>query len=121
MKFKIDENLPIEIAAMLRTEGYDATTVREQDLGGHDNPSLVSICSREERILVSLDLDFADLKTYPPGEFPGFMVFRVHQQSKPHLMSLFKRVLSKLTQESVENNLWIIEESRIRIRSGADF
>ncbi|HLP44906.1 MAG TPA: DUF5615 family PIN-like protein [Candidatus Kapabacteria bacterium] len=29
MKFKIDENLPVEIAVLLRQKGYDATTVIE--------------------------------------------------------------------------------------------
>jgi hypothetical protein len=34
MKFKIDENLPVEIAALLQEAGYDATTVLDQELGG---------------------------------------------------------------------------------------
>ena len=34
MKFKIDENLPVEIAELLRQKGYEATTVMEQSLGG---------------------------------------------------------------------------------------
>ncbi len=32
MKFKIDENLPVELAEFLRNEGYDAITVIEQNL-----------------------------------------------------------------------------------------
>ena len=34
MKFKIDENLPLEIAELLWTVGYDALTVIEQELRG---------------------------------------------------------------------------------------
>ena len=34
MRFKIDENLPVEIAEVLRLSGYDAATVLEQHLGG---------------------------------------------------------------------------------------
>jgi predicted nuclease of predicted toxin-antitoxin system len=34
MKFKIDENLPVEAAESLRQMGYEATTVLEQGLGG---------------------------------------------------------------------------------------
>ena len=34
MKFKIDENLPIEVAQLLNQAGYDAMTVYEQNLGG---------------------------------------------------------------------------------------
>ncbi len=31
MKFKIDENLPTEIAEILRSAGYDALTVRIEE------------------------------------------------------------------------------------------
>lgn len=34
MKFKIDENLPIEVAEALRAEGFDARTVSEEMLQG---------------------------------------------------------------------------------------
>ena len=34
MKFNIDENLPVEIAGLLRAVGYDAMTVIEQELRG---------------------------------------------------------------------------------------
>ena len=34
MRFKIDENLPVEAAELLRQAGHDAVTVLEQHLGG---------------------------------------------------------------------------------------
>ena len=47
MKFKIDENLPVEVAARLRKEKYDAATVMEEDLGGQSDADIASICQRE--------------------------------------------------------------------------
>jgi len=32
MKFKVDENLPVEVAALLRDVGHDTATVLQQDL-----------------------------------------------------------------------------------------
>ena len=32
MRFKVDENLPVEVAEMLRQAGHDAATVLEQHL-----------------------------------------------------------------------------------------
>lgn len=66
MKFKIDENLPVEIAVLLRDAGYDATTVVDQGLGGSADPGIASVCRNEDRVLVTLDMDFADIRTYPP-------------------------------------------------------
>ena len=63
MKFKIDENMPLEAAALLRDAGYDATTVSDQNLTGASDSSLITVCQKEERVLVTLDNDFADIRT----------------------------------------------------------
>jgi hypothetical protein len=34
MKFKVDENLPVEAAVLLREAGHDAATVHDQNLRG---------------------------------------------------------------------------------------
>jgi hypothetical protein len=34
MKFKIDENLPVEVAELLRQAGYETATVYDQNLMG---------------------------------------------------------------------------------------
>ena len=39
MRFKIDENLPLEVAHLLREEGHEATTVAEQ--GSFDKETLL--------------------------------------------------------------------------------
>jgi len=116
MKFKIDENLPLEIAELLWTVGYDALTVIEQELRGEGDALISETCLREGRVLVTLDLDFADVRVYPPQQFPGFMVLRVRQQDKHHLIAVFRRVIALIEQEPVEHHLWIIEENRVRIR-----
>jgi predicted nuclease of predicted toxin-antitoxin system len=89
MKFKIDENLPVEFADLLCEAHYDATTVSEQKLEGQPDNSIAEICSREERILITLDLDFANIRVYPPCKFQ-FYIFRVNRQDKYHLLGLLQ-------------------------------
>ncbi len=83
MKFKIDENLPVEVAELLRQAGHGATTVLEQDLIGEADPNIASVCQREEKVLVTLDMDFADIRVYPPEQFSGLVVLRLKRQDKP--------------------------------------
>ena len=64
MKFKIDENLPIEAATLLQAAGHDALTVHDQNLRGEFDTKLREICASEGRALVTFDLDFSDLRTY---------------------------------------------------------
>ena len=116
MRFKVDENLPIDVAKMLRQAGHDAATVLEQQLGGSDDAQLAALCQRESRILVTLDMDFSDIRHYPPAGFPGLVVLRLRQQDKPYVLDVCMRLMQVLHQEPIEGHLWIVEEDRIRIR-----
>jgi predicted nuclease of predicted toxin-antitoxin system len=116
MRFKIDENLPIEVAEALRQAGHDAATVLEQRHGGSTDAQLAALCQRENRALLTLDMDFADIRNYPPAEFPGLIVLRLRQQDKPYVLDVLARLMEVLVLEPVERQLWIVEEKRIRIR-----
>lgn len=116
MKFKVDENLPVELAEELRASGHDAVTVAEQQLTGSTDPTLSEICKSETRVLVTLDLDFADIRTYSPEDHPGLIVMRLARQDKLHTLHVFRSVLEMIEREPLEGQLWIVEERRIRIR-----
>jgi len=49
VKFKVDENLPIEVAERLQQAGYDVITAPEQHLSGSPDPDVASICQRKKR------------------------------------------------------------------------
>lgn len=116
MRFKIDENLPLEVATLLRQARHDALTVVEQDLGGSADPDLANICQREHRALVTLDTGFGDIRAYPPEQFSGLIVLRLRQQDKPHVLRILSLLISKLSIEPLEKHLWIVDEESIRIR-----
>jgi predicted nuclease of predicted toxin-antitoxin system len=116
MKFKIDENLPIEVAVALREAGHDAMSVVDQGLGGRADTSVAEVCRREGRSLVTLDVDFANVQAYPPRDHPGFIVLRLQRQDKAHLLAVVATVVPLLGKEQLEHRLWIVDESRIRIR-----
>ncbi len=116
MQFKTDENLPEEVAELLRSAGHDASTVTEQGLGGEPDPDLASLCQREQHALVTLDLGFSDIRAYPPEEYHGLIVFRLKRQDKVHVVEVLERLLPVLETEALARRLWIVEEQRVRIR-----
>ena len=116
MNFKSDENLPAECASLLQVAGFEAATVGDQQLSGADDSKIFDRCRAESRVLITLDLDFANVQTYPPGSHAGIVVFRSGSQDKTVLISLMKRLLPVLTKRSPERQLWIVEPDRIRYR-----
>ena len=116
MRFKLDENLPVELADLFREAGHDAVTVLDQGLGGARDPDLASACVREGRIIVTFDTDFSDIRTYPPGAYSGLVVFRLDSQTRNHVLEIGTRFLQALSGAVLDGQLWIVEESRIRVR-----
>lgn len=88
MQFKIDENLPVEVAILLRQAEHNAATVLEQNLGGIADDRLADVCQQEGRAILTLDLDFADIRTYNPDRFSGIVVLRLRQHDKPHVLQI---------------------------------
>jgi len=116
VKFKIDENLPVEVSELLQQAGYDAMTVLDQQLGGETDDTIGVICQQEDRIIMTLDLDFADIRAYPPKEYAGLIVLRLTRQDKWHVLEIIERLLNVFKKESPEKRLWIVSEQRVRIR-----
>ena len=116
MRFKLDENLPAEMAELFQRTGHDAMTVLEQQLGGVGDSDLATICARERRAIVTLDMDFSDIRTYRPGTHSGIVVFRLDNQARDHILEIGARFLERLSSTSLYGQLWIVEESRIRVR-----
>ncbi len=85
MRFKIDENLPAEVASV--------------------------------RALVTLDLDFSNVQAYPPADYAGLVVLRVQRQDKIHVLDVFGKVVPLLDAEELTHRLWIVDETRVRIRA----
>lgn len=116
MRFKIDENLPIEAADLLNQRGHDAQTVFQEELSGAPDTDIASACKREKRALLTLDTDFSDIRTYPPENFFGLVILRLRIHDKHHVLDVVSRLLDILDKEPLECYLWIVEENRIRIR-----
>ncbi len=117
MRFKLDENLPVELAALLRRAGHDVATVLDQGLGGAKDPELAFLCAEEGRVLVTFDIDFADISTYPPEASSGIVVLRLRNQSRANVLETGLRLVPALSDSLAQGELWIVEESRIRVRA----
>ena len=119
MRFKTDEHLPVEIKELLTQHQHDAVTVPDEDMAGAVDPDVAHICQKEARALVTLDLDFSDIRAYPPEEYQGIIVFRPALQCITTLVRLTARMIPLVDQEPLIGHLWIVEDHQVRIREGS--
>ena len=116
MKFKLDENLPGLVHDTLATLGHDAHTVAAEGLAGADDETVLGAAMAEGRVLITLDLDFADLRAYPPGRHAGIWVLRPARQTFQAIAGLVMSGLRLTGTEKVDGQLWVIDEKSVRIR-----
>lgn len=115
MKFKLDENLGQRGAQVLKKYGFDVATVVEQSLCSASDPQLIEICHREERCLVTLDMDFSNPFLFNPRHYSGIAVIRLSVKSSPNdLYQAIDLLGSVLMKTSITGKLWIIQNNKIR-------
>jgi predicted nuclease of predicted toxin-antitoxin system len=116
VKSKLDENIPELVRAALLELGHDVHTVSDGHLAGADDGDVLRATVVEERVLITLDLDFADLRMYPPGSHRGLWILRPGKQTFRAIGDLVQAGVRLAAVESVDGQLWVIDGRRIRSR-----
>ena len=116
MRIKIDENLPVECVQLFNKAGYTADTVYDKGLEGKLDSSIYDVCQKEGLVLLTLDLDFSDIRSYPPETHNGIIVFRLSSQSKYKIIGKIKQIIPIMEAEQLKGCLWIVDDEKIRIR-----
>ncbi|MGB6946182.1 MAG: DUF5615 family PIN-like protein [Bryobacteraceae bacterium] len=71
MKFKLDENLPLEIADTFRDAGHEIDSVQSEGLTGASDLKILEQVRLENQILLTMDKGIADVRLFPPSQYPG--------------------------------------------------
>jgi len=101
VKFKLDENLGARTQQIFQAAGYDIQTVRQESLQGVADWRLYEICREEQRCLVTLDLDFADVIRFPPEKTGGIAVIRLPRNPSLHMLENWHDNFCELLSESL--------------------
>jgi predicted nuclease of predicted toxin-antitoxin system len=98
MKIKLDENLPVRLATLLKNFGHEVHTLHEQSLMGHPDREVWEAAQKESRFLVTQDLDFSDSRQFAPGSHHGILLIRLRS---PNRRNLIKRIEEMFQKENV--------------------
>ena len=77
MKFLIDANLPRSVIELISELGHDAEFARDIGLGAAPDSEIAARAIQSGAVLLTRDLDFADIRSYPPEQYSGIVILRV--------------------------------------------
>lgn len=115
LRFKLDENADPRWREPLAEAGYEVSTVAEESLQGAEDGIVAEACQTEERCLITVDLDVAQVLYYAPEKYAGIIVLRHPHPTLVGMTRLIRQILVALPSESPVGRLWIVEPGRIRI------
>ena len=115
-RFKVDEDLPRQIADLLIAHGHDAATVVGQGWQGMSDEILWPCVQNERRWLMTADKGFADLRQYPPGNHAGVILLRSQEESRRAYLELAAIALERLKLDELAGALVVVTYRGVRIR-----
>lgn len=119
LRFFADHCVPASVIRLLRDQGHEVFVIREHISPDSKDPTVIAKAQELDAILVSLNGDFSDIVTYPPGAYRGIISFQVrnHPEAIPDLMIRLLAYCATYPEMShYRGKLLLVEIHRIRVR-----
>lgn len=118
MRFLVDADLPRRTADAIRSHGHEAFDVREVGLGSAPDPEIASYAQAKRLCLVTGDFGFADVRNYPPEQYPGIVVLRLPKDATSDvILSIVREFLSQpQLLDRVPRRLAVVSAGSVRLR-----
>lgn len=118
MRFLVDANLPRSTAALLRGLGHEVEFARDIGLAAAPDRDIAARAKTTAAVLLTRDLDFADVRRYPPQSYFGIVVLRLPDDATAHAINL---AVERFVRErdflaALKGRVVIVEAARARFR-----
>ncbi|MFQ6059237.1 MAG: DUF5615 family PIN-like protein [Anaerolineae bacterium] len=108
----------MEAQAVLRSWHHTVETAQDAGLLGQDDSVLLAHAVQQGQILITNDLDFGDIRHYPPLHHCGVIVLRIRPKSADRVHTVLRRFLATTTQQEMRRALVIVDAVKYRVRRG---
>ncbi len=116
LRLKLDENLAQSHGEFLNGAGYSAERVTDEGLSGAEDTLVWQRAVSEGRFFITLDLDFADVRRFPPGAHPGILLLRPRNRSRDAVLEILRRVVQEQPLDTLARCFVVADINHTRIR-----
>jgi predicted nuclease of predicted toxin-antitoxin system len=116
MRFLLDMNLPPAMTGWLRSEGHDVVHVRDIGLADLPDRDVFARAAADERIVVTFDLDFAEIVALRGAAGPGVALLRLRLARQNRLRERLRVAIAEAAEALQAGAIVVVEDTRIRIR-----
>ena len=116
MRFLADVGVSMSTVQSLREKGHDAVHLREEHLERLSDKLILEKAKREERVVLTFDLDFGDILAAGVHTLPSVIIFRLHDQTPKSVTPKLVEVLSHCSKDLVAGAIVVVEDTRYRLR-----
>jgi predicted nuclease of predicted toxin-antitoxin system len=113
---KLDENLSRHLKHSLSVYQHDVTTAGEEGLLSQPDTVIAAAANTEGRMLLTLDIEFGDLRKYPPSSHPGIILFRPKTFGPLAVNRFVEAFVRDNALEPLAGCVVVVEPTRIRVR-----
>lgn len=116
MKFLADMGVSQTVVKQLRKDGYDAIHLRDEGLQKLSDHKIVEKAKQENRIILTFDLDFADLLAISREDLPSVIIFRLQNATPSSVIPRLNQVISECEKLLLSGVIITIDNARYRVR-----
>jgi predicted nuclease of predicted toxin-antitoxin system len=117
MRLKLDENLSRHLRPVLSDLGHDVLTAADEGLLSRPDTEIAAAAVKDERMLLTLDVEFADLRKYPPGSHPGIILFRPPSFGPLSVNEFVTDFVRSTELERLSSCIAVVDPAHVRVRS----
>ncbi len=109
IKFLSDENIPVEIDNILKTNGHDVKKIPS----GLTDKQLSDLAKSDSRVILTFDKHFLNKKLFPPKEHSGIIVFKISPPLIDTISSLLSKLLKEINPSEFKSRLFVVSTYRL--------
>ncbi len=117
LRFLVDEDCPLSLETLLKDKGHDAIHVKTSGLSGTKDPEIFIFAQKEQRIIVSRDLGWSNIKNYPPNTHRGLIILRFPFEAIAiEIRQALEKFIDQVNLPEIIGATVIVDQNKFRIR-----